>query len=91
MTLDYRTMAGSDWAVLVVIILLCLLVAGLLAFRPQMAWRSTQRWRAPGQSEEDLGEPTRGFRIACRVFAVVVLLLGGVCVLSPFMPAILGR
>ena len=87
---DYRTMEAVDWAVLAGIIAVCLFIAYILAFRPMIPWRSTQRWRAPGQKEEDLGEPTKSFRSTCRVFAVAVLILGALCVIQPFMPLIRG-
>ncbi len=87
---DYRTMETVDWVVLACIIAVCLFIAYILTFRPMIPWRSTQRWRAPGQREEDLGEPTKSFRTTCKVFAVAVLFLGALCVLQPFMPLIRG-
>ena len=87
---DYRTMETVDWVVLACIIAVCLFIAYILTFRPKIPWRSTQRWRAPGQKEEDLGEPTKSFCTTCKVFAVAVLILGGLCVLQPFMPLIRG-
>lgn len=91
MTLDYRTMAPSDWVTLGIIILLCIIICYVLVCRPMVPWRSTQRWRAPRETEAELGEPTKGFIIGCRVAAAVVVLLVVLCVISPFMPAILGR
>ena len=83
---DYRTMVGSDWAVLVILVLVCLLLAYLLAFKPMILWRSTQRWRAPQQKPEELGEPTRGFKTFSLVLALVMLACAVYCVLSIFFP-----
>lgn len=90
MALDYRTMTLSDWLPLGVIILLCLIICWALLFRPSIPWRSTQRYRDPNGTPEDLGEPTRGFLTGCRVVAAVVILLVLVCIISPFVPALRG-
>ena len=37
-------------------------------------------------AQEQIGEPTKGFVIACRVFGVLILLLGVVVLLLPFLP-----
>lgn len=87
MPLDYRTMEPSGWVILAIIIVLCLIIAWVLFARPMIPWRSTQRWRAPTQSEEELGEPTPSFCRTCKVIAVVVLLMGVLCVISPMVPA----
>lgn len=88
---DYRAMTAGDWAFLIVTILLCLLAAGLLAFKPMLLWRSTQRWRAPDQKPEDLGEPTRGFKIFSWVLALAVLACAVYCAVSGFFPQWLER
>ena len=90
MTLDYRTMVPSDWVPLGIIIVLCLIICWALLFRPAIPWKSTQRWRAPTQTEEELGEPTPGFRMGCRIAALVVILLALFCVAAPFVPALRG-
>lgn len=90
MTLDYRTMAPSDWIPLGIIIVLCLIICWALLFKPSIPWKSTQRYRDPNGTEENLGEPTKGFLIGCRLAAVVVILLVLVCIISPFVPALRG-
>lgn len=89
--MDYRTMTAGDWALPVIILLLCALIVYTLVYRPMTPWRSTQRWRAPGQSEEDLGEPTPAFCRICKVVALVVAVVGILSILSPFMPRLLGH
>ena len=88
--LDYRTMAPTDWIPLGIIIVLCLIICWALLFKPSIPWKSTQRWRALDETEEELGEPTRGFIFGCRMAAVVVVLLVLVCMISPFVPALRG-
>ncbi len=79
-------MTANDWIVLAIIAVLCLLVVCLLFFKPEIPWRSTQRWRAPEQSEDEVGEPTPAFRRICRILAVVVLVVCVLCVIGPLMP-----
>jgi len=90
MTLDYRTMALSDWIPLAIIIILCLIICWALLFRPTIPWKSTQRYRDPNGTEETLGEPTKKFITGCRLAAVIVALLVVVCIISPFIPALRG-
>ena len=90
MTLDYRTMAISDWIPLIIIILLCLIICWALLFKPSIPWKSTQRYRDPTGTEESLGEPTKSFLIGCRLAAIVVFLLILVCIISPFIPVLKG-
>lgn len=82
---DYRTMTGGDWAFWAVLVLLCLFVAVVLAFRPMVLWRSTQRWRAPQQKPDELGEPTAGFKVFSWVLALVFLACAVYCGVSPFL------
>lgn len=89
--MDYRTMTASDWAIPIIVVLLCVLIIYTLVRHPMTPWRSTQRWRAPNQSEEELGEPTPAFCRNCKLVALVVAVMGILALISPFMPAILNR
>ena len=85
MPMSYQDLGLREWIVLGLIAALCLFIAWVLAFRPMIPWRSTQRWRAPEQTEEELGEPTAGFCRGCRVIAAAVVLAGLICALSPLV------
>ena len=88
MSLDYRVMSGSDWLCLCVVPLLCVIIFLGAWFRPELPWRSLRRLRDPDAGEDQMGEPTKGFRIGCRVFGILMLLFGAVIVLLPFLPAL---
>lgn len=87
----YQDLTQGDWVALGIIAILCLFIAWVLAFRPMIPWRSTQRWRAPEQTEAELGEPTAGFRRGCRVIAAAVVLAGILCALSPLVAPLIAR
>lgn len=86
MSLDYRAMTGSDWLCLCVIPLLCVIIFWGAWFKPARPWQSVQRLRNPDAGEEQIGEPTKVFVIACRVFGALILLLGVAVLLLPFLP-----
>lgn len=86
MSLDYRLMGASDWFWLSVVALLCVIAFLGFWLKPILPWRSVHRLQNPDQTDEDIGQPTRLFLIGCKIFGLLILLLGVAIMLLPFLP-----